>query len=112
MTSRYDNRLVARNEDELYESLFSARNVKFIRQYRTGLMQHPSPGDILELEMIGHIWKVGDRFYKLAQRYYGNSELWWVIAWFNQTPTESHLEIGDGIRVPMPLDKVLGIFDA
>tara|TARA_R110000824_G_scaffold138078_2_gene302746 strand:- start:60 stop:287 length:228 start_codon:yes stop_codon:yes gene_type:complete len=74
-------------------------------------MRHASPQDIMGLDMIGHTWKVGDRFYKLAQEHYGDSTLWWVIAWFNQTPTESHLEIGDGIQIPMPLDKVLGIFD-
>ena len=112
MASRYDNRLVARNEDELYESLFSARNVKFIRQYRTGVMRHPSVRDVLDLERIGHIWKVGDRFYKLAQKHYGDPTLWWVIAWFNQAPTESHLEIGASVQIPAPIDKVLGIFDA
>ena len=49
----------------------------------------------------------GDRFDLLAHQYYGDSELWWVIAWYNQTPTESHVELGDVLQIPLPLHKVL-----
>ncbi len=111
MASRYDNRLIGRNDDELYEDFFAKRNVEFIRQYRTGLLRHPTARDLADLETIGHIWKVGDRYFKLAQKYYGNPQLWWVIAWFNQKPTEHHLKLGDGLRIPLPLERVLGLLD-
>ena len=40
------------------------------------------------------MWKLGDRFYKLADQYYGDPTLWWIIAWYNRMPTESHAEGG------------------
>ena len=61
----------------------------------------------MELELVGHTWSLGDRFYKLAYKYYGDSTLWWVIAWYNQTPTEAQVEIGDTLQIPLPLDKIL-----
>ena len=56
---------------------------------------------------MDHIWKEGDRFFKLAHQYYGDSTMWWVIAWFNRTPTEAHVSLGDTIYIPRPLDLVL-----
>ncbi|MAF26061.1 hypothetical protein CL634_10890 [bacterium] len=107
MASRYENRLTAINTNERYRSFFKDRNINFIEQFRTPKLKHPTPDQIRKLEMIGHIWSVGDRYYKLAHTYYKNERMWWVIAWFNQKPTESHLEIGDVIQIPLPLDRVL-----
>jgi nucleoid-associated protein YgaU len=56
------------------------------------------------------VWKVGDRFYKMANKYYGDPTYWWVIAWFNQTPTESHVVVGTTLEVPLPLDRALAIY--
>ena len=36
--------------------------------------------------------------------------MWWVIAWFNQAPTESHLVIGDTIEVPISIEQALSVF--
>jgi hypothetical protein len=33
--------------------------------------------------------------------------MWWVIAWFNRMPTESHVELGEIVVVPLPLAKIL-----
>ena len=111
MASRYDNRIIAKNSDEAYKDLFDKRGVRFIRQYRTGVLRHPSGLDVMSLNMVGHTWTVGDRYYKLAQQHYGDPTYWWVIAWFNQAPTEAHLNLGDPIQIPSPLERVLGFFD-
>ena len=50
---------------------------------------------------------MGDRYYKLADGYYGDSRYWWIIAWFNKKPTESHIKVGDIIRVPTSLGDIL-----
>lgn len=110
-TSRYDNRKIATNDNELYEDFFIKRNINFIKQYRTGTLRHPTVEDVLTLETVGHIWKVGDRFYKLAQQHYDDPRLWWVIAWFNQAPTEHHLKLGDSLQIPFPLERVFGILE-
>ncbi len=63
--------------------------------------------DTKKFETISHIWGVGDRYFKLANRYYGDPELWWVIAFFNQKPTEFDIKAGDIIFIPTPLETVL-----
>jgi hypothetical protein len=56
------------------------------------------------------VWKRGDRFFKFASKYYGNPKYWWVLAWYNQRPTESFFKFGDIIEIPLPLNQVLRYF--
>ena len=109
MTSRFDTRLTLVNNSSQYSEFLSEKNLKFIKQYATVKMRHPSAEQFDDLEIITHIWKVGDRYYKLANEYYQDSKLWWVIAHFNQKPTEADVRIGDAISIPMPLERVLEI---
>jgi len=105
--SRYNNKPTAINQEELYEDLLKQRGRKFIKQYMTPNMYHPTADDYARLEIVTHTWKRGDRYFKLAHTYYGTTKYWWVIAWFNQKPTESHLEYGDVLEIPLPLDRAL-----
>jgi len=105
--SRYDGKRHLENKEDQYEELLEERGVPFIRQYGSANMTHPTAEQRRQLTRIGHVWKVGDRFYKLAHKHYGDAKYWWVIAWYNKKPTESHLKIGDVIKIPMPLYKVL-----
>lgn len=107
MASRYDNRMVATNDNRLYKEMFRERKINFIKQFATPNMKYPSADEISRLETIAHTWTVGDRYYKLAFEYYGDSEMWWIIAWYNQKPTESHVENGETVFIPLPLDKIL-----
>ena len=106
MPSRYRNKATFINNSELYENLFFDKRVKFIEQYKTYTLHHIDITENSSLSVINHTWKLGDRFYKLAYKYYGDSEMWWVIAWYNGTPTEAHLTVGDVINIPTPLWKV------
>ena len=56
------------------------------------------------------VWSEGDRYYKLAQHFYGDSAHWWIIAWFNKKPTEGHINFGDLIYVPLPLERVISYY--
>jgi len=49
---------------------------------------------------IEHIWSHGDKLYKLAYRYYGNSNSFWIIGLFNNKPTDSHYKYGDIVIIP------------
>jgi hypothetical protein len=111
MTSRYDSRQKGRNRASIYKRLLKNRNTKSIVQYFTPKLKYPSNDELSELQTVDLIWSQGDRFYKLANTYYGDPELWWVIAWFNQAPTESHFQLGDTISVPLPLDRILDFYD-
>ena len=109
MANRYDGVEEAINQEEIYKQHLELRGVKFINQYKTFHMRHPTAEQIGKLTMIGHVWSLGDRYYKLAHQYYGDSEWWWIIAWFNQKPTESHVDLGEVVNVPTPLNEVLQI---
>ena len=109
MATRYNNRKVTRNNNELYKEFFEDRGVNFIRQFRSPELKYPTASEMSSLEKVGHIWGVGDRYYKLAHKYYGEGKYWWAIAWFNKKPTEAHVKTGDVIYVPLPLYAVLNL---
>jgi len=64
--SRYTNRRIYKNNNELYEEMCEERDVKFFRQYETPNFKYPTAAQMREIKTISHIWKRGDRFYKLA----------------------------------------------
>jgi len=105
--NRYTYRRLFRNRLTRYQEQLKARNVNHIDQYGTPNMTYPDSSELRKLTLIKHIWKQGDRYYKLAHRYYGDKKLWWLIAWYNKAPTESHLKIGQLVEIPTPLDAAL-----
>tara|TARA_R110000824_G_scaffold137457_1_gene301574 strand:- start:110 stop:454 length:345 start_codon:yes stop_codon:yes gene_type:complete len=110
MSSRYDNRSAAINDNPLYRSLLKRRGIKFIRQFKTPSFYFPTDREMGSIKEVDYTWKMGDRFFKLANKYYGDSTMWWIVAWYNQTPTESSVSVGQVIQIPLPLDAVLPIF--
>lgn len=104
---RFDNRKIFINRSELYDQMAEERDTKYFRQYETPEHRYPTAEEIRELKIEKHVWKSGDKFYKLAHEYYGDSNLWWVIAWYNKTPTESHVSLGSVLLIPNPISKVL-----
>ena len=55
---------------------------------------------------IEHIWSHGDKLYKLAQRYYGDKDMFWMIALYNKKPTDSHYKYGDIVEIPIDQAKL------
>ena len=105
--SRYNRRDLAVNANEMYEDHFEARDVKKIEQYRTPRFIYPTDEEDSYIRYLSHYWSLNDKFYKLASKYYGDSKLWWIIAQYNQAPTEQHLEEGQLIKIPMPISSVI-----
>tara|TARA_R110002110_G_scaffold278044_2_gene493355 strand:+ start:186 stop:488 length:303 start_codon:yes stop_codon:yes gene_type:complete len=85
----------------------SGEAAKRIRQYSTPTNVRLSAAQRRTITEVSHIWKTGDRYYKLAERYYGRPQYWWAIALYNNKPTEGHIRLGDTIQVPVPLEKYL-----
>ena len=96
-----------------------SRRFKFVGVHRGGetpkrIKQYSTPTNIRltaaqrhTITDVKHVWRTGDRYYKLADHYYGRPQYWWVIALYNNKPTEGHVRLGDMIRVPLPLEKYL-----
>ena len=110
MGIRYNNRTARENTEEIYEEFLEKRGVKNLRHYETPEFKPLTIENRKFVKNILHVWKIGDRYWKLASDFYGDPSLWWVIAWYNQKPTDAHVKIGDSIGVPLPLDRVLTLF--
>ena len=108
--SRYDKRNTILNAASLYSEFFEKRDVRFIKQFTTLEFQKDAFEKAEDFIYSYHVWSHGDKLYKLANKHYGNSELWWVIALVNSKPTESHFKIGDTVLIPQPLNVVLEAF--
>ena len=105
--SRYENVGSFKNDRKLYRKLLDCRDVDFIKQFRSSKLKYPSDEQIATLNIVSHLWVRGDRLYKLANKFYGDSELWWVIAWFNKKPAETLISLGDTVLVPFPLERAI-----
>ena len=51
--------------------------------------------------------KNGDKFWLLAHKFFGNRKHWYVIAQLNNKPTESHVKIGESIKIPYNIHEAL-----
>ena len=107
-TSRYDGRVMFLNDNKEYKKVFfKDRDVHQIFQYGSARFNYPSNEQINSLQSIPHVWTSTDKLYNLAYDYYQDPKMWWVIAWYNKKPTESHFKVGEVIYVPKPLSEVL-----
>jgi nucleoid-associated protein YgaU len=110
--SRNNKRRTLINDSEYYEPLRKSRNVKAIEQYATPIMLNPTILHRAVVKTTKHVWKYGDRFYNLADKYYGDARYWWVIAWWNGYGVEADVKNGSLIRIPIEITdalKVLGV---
>ena len=107
--SRYDGYKKFKNNSAYYAPLRLSRKLKSVIQYGTAVLYHPNVSERAALQKDTHIWKYGDRFYNLADKYYNNPELWWIIAWYNGYPTEAHIRKGDVIEIPVSLEEVAAV---
>jgi hypothetical protein len=113
MASRYQKTSIVSNRSKYYEPLRRGRRPPYpygnLVQFATPRLRHPTPLEKGSIPTSKHVWKYGDRFYKLAFQFYNNSAYWWVIAWFNQLPTESHVKEGMVIYIPIQLEDGLSV---
>lgn len=108
-TTRYKKILPVYNVDEDYKKLyqFSRSNTNGIKQYPTLNLKYPTAEQIQKYTIQFETWATGQRLYKLANKYYGDPQYWWIISFFNKKPTEQHFNIGDTIQIPLPLNMLL-----
>jgi len=76
------------------------RGAKKINHFRAPKFTVLSDELIASMDVEMEYWAIHTRYWKLASKYYGDSRLWWIIAYFNRKPTESHVKIGEMIFIP------------
>ena len=107
MPSRYKKFTTITNKTDYYAPLRESRGEKDIVHYATKRLRNPTIEDRRRVSITRHTWKFGDRYYNLAQQYYGDTRYWWVIAWWNSLPTESLIKTGTVIYIPLNLEDAL-----
>ena len=93
---------------KIYKEILDKRGLKKVK--KTTPVPRLKSKERVSLDRIRHTWTVGDRLYKLAAEYYGDPEMWWLIGWYNQKPTEAHFKIGDTVLIPLPWEDILGYY--
>tara|TARA_B100000029_G_scaffold499477_1_gene569951 strand:- start:447 stop:815 length:369 start_codon:yes stop_codon:yes gene_type:complete len=117
--SRYKETGVIFNNDPDFKQAFKERfgrkglnelqRKKAIKHLETLELNYPNFDQMLNLGKEEYLWGPGDRFYKLADRFYGDARYWWIIAYFNKKPTDHHVKPGELILIPTPLADILQI---
>ncbi len=105
MSRLFSETAILSHED--YENFLLNRGVNKIEFNKFIPLLKLTPQQRREIIEIKHIWKSGDRFYKLASVHYGNPSYWWIIAYYNQKPIENMVGLGQVIVIPKPLDRMI-----
>ena len=101
---KYAGRELIENEEDSYKELLDEREVDFIEHYETFFFKRRHL--MSKYSSYSHVWKRGDKLYKLAYNYYGSLKFWWIIALWNRKPTDAHYKVGDVIQVPFPAEEI------
>ena len=105
MASRYSKTAIRSLQNNLYYYYLQNRNLNKINHYETPRLKNLR--SFQNLKVINHTWIDGDRFMKLADRYYSEPTLWCVIAYYNLTPTELYVIPGMNIQIPYPIEDII-----
>jgi hypothetical protein len=103
---RYEFREELQNESKFYSRKLKSLGVKRLTHFATPRFGTISEEEKQNIDTETVYWKINTKFYKLAHEYYGDSKLWWIIAFFNNMPTDSHANLGDVIFVPLNWEAV------
>lgn len=95
---RNSKRKIIKDDSDEYRKLLEDKGINFISHLSS--LTFKSDEDKKDFPFKSHIWQANDRLYKLAQTYYGDPKLWWIIAHANQKPTDAHFSPGDEIKIP------------
>ena len=104
--SRYNKSIKATNNLDFYKKELDSRGVKRIEQYRTPTLKR---FNVDTIPCIERVWRDGDQFWKLSNQYYGDPQYWYIIARFNNMPTEAHVSVGDLIKIPINISLALQV---
>jgi hypothetical protein len=105
--NRYINFRKIINNQESFSEIFENRNIKQLEQYILNNYKYPLPKEIDNLTLIPIEWKMGDKLHKVSDAFYGSPNYWYILALFNNTPTDYDISIGQTIYIPKPLELVI-----
>tara|TARA_S200000501_G_C20609722_1_gene649730 strand:- start:333 stop:674 length:342 start_codon:yes stop_codon:yes gene_type:complete len=97
-------------DSKLREKIYSRMRVEEVTQTETLRLNDLSEDDLrTNFTYVEKIVSQGDKMYKFAHEIYDNADYWWIIAWFNNKPTDAHCKIGEVLYIPLPLDRAISV---
>jgi len=100
------NKISTRKTSEQIKDLLQTRDLDSIKIIDTLYLRPFSSEERARLQIQTVVWQRSTRLFKLAHHFYGDSRLWWVIGWFNQSPTDADYSPGDIVYIPFPLEEI------
>ena len=107
MPDRNKNRSVYETNKRYMREALERRGVATVRHH-AGMTLNPVTAEIdNQLEQTMVVFSMGDRLGKLAYKWYGSYDYWWIIAWYNGKPADFACKVGDKIYIPFPLQRAI-----
>ena len=108
MLEKYRSKIIV--DSKLREKVFSRMNVDEVIQTETLRLYELSEDDLATgFTFVERVIGIGDKMYKFSHEIYGDAQYWWLIAWFNNKPTDIHCKIGEVLYIPLPLDRAIAL---
>jgi|TARA_Y100000289_G_scaffold65800_1_gene80245 hypothetical protein len=110
MRNRNDYRLTTVIDSKSREFIHSRKDVDVVKTLERVFYPSPTETELREeIDHVQRIFKSGDKMYKFAYDFYGDTDHWWIIAWYNNKPTDAHFKVGDTVYIPKELDVAIRI---
>ena len=108
MLQKYRTTIIV--DSKLREKIYSRMRVEEVIQTETLRLNDLTEDELrTEFTYVERIIGQGDKMYKFAHDIYGDADYWWIIAWFNNKPTDAHCKIGEVLYIPLPLGRAISV---
>ena len=107
MTDRNLERIIYRNDNDLYRRRLQDKNVKEFYHYGKLRLNPITIEERKTLTTRTHSWGPTDTLYKLSFEYYGIKDYWWLIGWYNKKPMDFMYRQSEMLHIPFPLEDAL-----
>ncbi len=92
----FDKRTLNKSQQE---NISQIRDIENIEYYKNFIFERDFQNQ--QYQVIEHVWSHGDKLYKLANLYFQDRNLFWLIGLFNNKPTDSHYSYGEIVYIPV-----------
>ena len=108
MLDKYRTTIIV--DSKLREKIYSRMRVEEVIQTETLRLNDLTEDDLrINFTYVEKVIGQGDKMYKFAHDVYGDADYWWIIAWFNNKPTDAHCKIGEVLYIPLPLNRAISV---
>ena len=109
--SRYRKNRIVTTSNSSYAEILENRGVSSINHFSLEKLKILRMKDVRKISIVNHTWQFSDRYHKLAAEHYNDPTYWWIIAYYNNKPLESDIEVGEVIQIPVPLEFILSALE-